>query len=416
MTLRAARGTRDVLPPEVERWQHVEEEARRAFALYGLQEIRTPVFEDSGVFEKGTGEQSEIVQKEMYRFTDLGDHDLTLRPEGTPPVVRAYLEHHLGDSKDLTKLYYIGPMFRYERPQKGRYRQFHQIGVEVFGSEAASVDAEVIDMAMFWLGSLGVEAPALAINSVGDGECRPAYRRALLEAQERVLDRLCDDCRRRHRVNPLRVFDCKKEGCRPLLDELPSVLDYLCNGCREHFDCVRGYLQEWEIEYSVSPHLVRGLDYYRRTVFEITSPVLGAQDALLGGGRYDGLVAAMGGADVPGMGFASGLERVVLALPERSPAPILDCYLVTVDESARSTGLALLRRLRRHGLRCTTDHQGRSMKAQMRAANRSGAPLVLIVGPDEVAAGTFTIKRMADGEQVTGSNTNPAASILELLK
>jgi len=399
VTLKAVRGTRDILPPEVERWQEIEAAARRVFALYGLREIRTPSFEDSRVFEKGTGEASEIVQKEMYRFTDQGEHDLTLRPEGTPPVVRAYLEHHLGQTKDVTRLYYIGPMFRYERPQKGRYRQFHQVGVELFGSEAASVDAEVVEMGMRWLDELGVASARLVLNSVGDAACRPAYREELVRAQEGILDELCEDCRERHRVNPLRVFDCKRESCRALLDSLPTILEYLCDPCRAHFEAVRERLDRWQVPHRVDPRLVRGLDYYRRTVFEVTSERLGAQDALLGGGRYDGLVETLGGEDVPGIGFAAGVERVLLALPEAPEEPPLDCWIVTVDGSVRAAALDLVQDLRGGGLRCVVDHQDRSMKAQMKAANRSGAPAVVIVGPDEVESGEYTVKRMSDGHQ-----------------
>lgn len=415
VSLRAARGTRDVMPPEVDRWQQVEKVARETFALYGMREIRTPIFEDSRVFEKGTGEDSEIVQKQMYRFSDLGGHDLTLRPEGTPPVVRAYLEHQLAAGKDVTKLYYIGPMFRYERPQKGRYRQFHQIGAEAFGSEDPAVDAEVIEMAMFWLQELGVESPALAINSVGDKDDRPGFMKLLLEAQRELLDEMSEDSRRRHEVNPLRVFDSKDPRDQAVIERLPTIIDHLSDANREHLDRVCSYLGQWGIEYTVEPRLVRGLDYYRRTVFEITSTALGAQDALVGGGRYDGLVAAMGGTeDVPAVGFASGVERIVLAMPEQVQQPSIDCFVVTLDETVRAPGLDLMRRLRRAGLRCNTDYQNRSLKAQMRAAHRSQAPTVLIVGPDEVAAGEYTIKRMADGHQVSSAADELAASVREL--
>lgn len=416
MSLKAVRGTRDILPPEVERWQEVETAARRVFALYGLREIRTPIFEDSRVFEKGTGEASEIVQKEMYRFTDQGDHDLTLRPEGTPPVVRAYLEHHLGQAKDVTRLYYIGPMFRYERPQKGRYRQFHQIGVELFGSEAPSVDAEVVEMGMRWLDELGIDAARLALNSVGDAVCRPAYREVLVRAQGEILDELCDDCRQRHETNPLRVFDCKRDSCQASLASLPTMLEHLCDPCRAHFDAVRDLLERWDVSHEVDPRLVRGLDYYRRTVFEITSSRLGAQDALLGGGRYDGLVETLGGDDVPGVGFAAGVERVLLALPEAPEEPAVDCWVVTVNDTVRDAALDLVQELRAGGLRCVIDHQDRSMKAQMKAANRSDAPAVVIVGPDEVEAGEYSVKRMADGHQETAAGADLPRVVGEIVR
>ena len=397
--MRAPRGTRDVLSPEVERWQQVEAAARRTFELYGFREMRTPIFEDSQVFEKGTGEASEIVQKEMYRFEDLGGHDLTLRPEGTPPVIRAYLEHNLGQSKDVARFYYIGPMFRYERPQAGRYRQFHQIGVEAFGSGSAAVDAEIIDMAMNWLGSLGVESPRLLINTVGDKEDRPVYMEKLVEAQRGLLDQMSEESRRRHEVNPLRVFDSKEPEDQAVIEALPKITDHLSDANRRNFDEVRGYLDDWGIDYTVEPRLVRGLDYYRRTVFEITSPVLGAQDSLLGGGRYDGLVAEMGGEDVPATGFAAGLERIVLALPAGDERSTLDCYVVTVSDDLQADAMRLMRTLRGAGLRCTADFQGRSMKAQMKAANRSAAPFVAILGPDELERGVCTVKQMETGAQ-----------------
>ncbi len=398
--LRAPRGTRDVISPEVERWEEVESTARATFARFGFREMRTPIFEHSAVFEKGTGETSEIVQKEMYRFRDLGGHDLTLRPEGTPPVVRAYLEHGLGQSRDVTRLYYIGPMFRYERPQKGRYRQFHQIGAEAFGSESAAVDAEVIDMAMTWLTDLGVTPLTLQINSVGDRTDRPRYMERLGAAQRELYEQMSEDSQRRHALNPLRVFDSKDPRDQVVIEQLPTMLDHLSDENRAHFEQVCGYLADWGIDFSVAPRLVRGLDYYRRTVFEITSSLLGAQDALLGGGRYDGLVAQMGGEDVPGVGFAAGLERIVLALPEREGATPLDCYVVTVSADLGAEAMRLMRGLRGAGLRCTRDFQGRSMKAQMKAANRSGAPATVILGPDEMAKGVCTVKWMESGEQL----------------
>jgi len=397
--LRAPRGTRDVMSPEVERWQQVEEAARRTFARYGFREMRTPIFEDSAVFEKGTGEDSEIVQKEMYRFVDQGEHDLTLRPEGTPPVIRAYVEHGLGQSLDVVRYYYIGPMFRYERPQKGRYRQFHQIGVEALGSESAALDAEIIDMAMRWLTDLGVTGLGLKINSVGDASDRPAFMETLVAAQRELLDEMSEDSRRRHQVNPLRVFDSKDPQDQAVIDKLPTIIDHLSDDNRAHFDEVCACLSDWGVPYTVEPRLVRGLDYYRRTVFEITSTALGAQDSLLGGGRYDGLVAQMGGDDVPGVGFAAGLERIVLALPGGGDEPAFDCYVVTVNRELTREALRVMRGLRDAGLRCTADFQGRSMKAQMKAANRSGAPAAVILGPDELERGVCTLKMMDSGEQ-----------------
>jgi len=297
------------------------------------------------------------------------------------------------------RFYYIGPMFRYERPQKGRYRQFHQIGVEAFGSESAAVDAEVIEMAMRWLGELGVAPLTLRLNSVGDKDDRPAYMEKLVAAQRALLSEMSEDSRRRHEINPLRVFDSKDPRDHAVLDQLPEMLDHLSDANRAHFDEVCGYLSDWGVPYTVDARLVRGLDYYRRTVFEITSSALGAQDSLLGGGRYDGLVAQMGGDDVPGVGFAAGLDRVVLALPESAATASLDCYLVTVNRDLVADAMRLLHGLRDAGLRATADFQGRSMKAQMKAANRSGAAAAVILGPDELAKGVCTVKMMASGEQ-----------------
>jgi histidyl-tRNA synthetase len=290
-------------------------------------------------------------------------------------------------------------MFRYERPQKGRYRQFHQIGVEALGSESAAVDAEVIDMAMAWLTGLGVASLELQINSVGDAEDRPRYMETLVAAQREHLDEMSEDSRRRHEINPLRVFDSKEPEDQAVIEKLPSILDHLSADNRAHFDQVCGYLDDWGVPYTIEPRLVRGLDYYRRTVFEITSAALGAQDSLLGGGRYDGLVAQMGGDDVPGVGFAAGLERIVLALPEEADEPQLDCYVVTVNRELLPEALRVMRQLRTGGFRCTGDFQGRSMKAQMKAANRSGAPAAVILGPDELSRGVCTLKMMESGEQ-----------------
>ncbi len=397
--LRAPRGTRDVISPEVERWQDVERAAHDTFGRYGFREMRTPIFEDSSVFEKGTIETLQSAQKGMYRFVDLGGHELTLRPEGTPPVIRAYVEHNLSHSKDVARFYYIGPMFRYERPQKGRYRQFHQIGVEVFGSESAALDAEVIDMAMTWLGDLGIESLQLFINSVGDHDDRPAYMEKLIEAQKDLLAEMSEDSRRRHEINPLRVFDSKDPQDQLLIEKFPTILDHLSPQNKAHFDEVCAYLSDWGIDYNIEPRLVRGLDYYRRTVFEVTSSALGAQNSLLGGGRYDGLVEQMGGDNIPGVGFAAGLERIVLALPEGAGATPIDCYIVTVSPKLIPQAMKVMRDLRSHGLCCTADFQGRSVKAQMKAANRSNAPIAVIFGPDELSKGVCTLKMMESGEQ-----------------
>ena len=401
MALRGVKGTRDILPAEVSRWRLVEALTHEIFARYGFEEIRTPVFEHSEVFEKGTGETSEIVQKEMYRFTDLGKNDLTLRPEGTPPVIRSYLEHHIGEGKSVDKLYYIGPMFRYERPQKGRYRQFHQVGGEAFGSDSPLLDAEIIEMAMVWLERLGVVEVTLGINSVGDQACRPRYQEALLAAQQQRLQDLCADCNRRHASNPLRVFDCKNPTCASVIQELPTIQEFLCGPCADHFERLRDELQHAGVVAHTEPRLVRGLDYYRRTVFEVKSAALGAQDALIGGGRYDGLIRRMGGADIPAVGFASGIERILLAMPEIARPAVVDLFVALQDRALVKNVIELLRRLRRQGISCMMDYQERSLRAQLRAAHRAGIPALIVVGPDELETGNYTIKRMADGHSIT---------------
>jgi len=401
VSLQAIRGTRDILPGEVEHWQRIEDSARAIFDLYGFREMRTPIFEDSAVFLKGTGETTDIVQKEMYRFEDLGGNDLTLRPEGTPPVIRAYLEHSLGQGKSIDRYYYIGPMFRYERPQKGRYRQFHQIGVEVLGSESPRVDAEVMEMAMRWLADLGVQAPDLRVNTVGDEPSRVAYRAALEAALEPRLEELCGDCRRRATTNPLRVLDCKVPGCQAVVATLPLIHDHLSDRSAAHFEAVRRHLDSLGVAYRVDARMVRGLDYYRETVFEVTSSALGAQDSVLGGGRYDGLVAQMGGEDVPGVGFASGIERILLAMGDLAPRPETDVFVVGFDASVEARVHEAVARLRAGGVRAlTADYDGRNKKAQARAAKRSGAPWQLVIGPDEVAADRYTLRHVAEDRRV----------------
>lgn len=404
--LQAIRGTRDILPGEVEHWQRVEECARSVFARYGFHEIRTPIFEDSSVFLKGTGESTDIVQKEMYRFVDQGENDITLRPEGTPPVVRAYLEHNLREGNSIDRYYYVGPMFRYERPQKGRYRQFHQIGVEVLGSESPRIDAEIMEMALRWLTDLGVQEPRLKLNTVGDEETRARYRAALVEAQRDILDRLCSDCRRRHESNPMRVLDCKVPSCQPFIRELPTIHGFLSERSRAHFDRVVEQLEGWDVAHEIDPRMVRGLDYYRESVFEITSEALGAQDSVLGGGRYDGLVRVMGGEDVPGVGFASGLERILLAMGDLAGHSAADLVLVAFDDSVVDALHTLLYELRAAGVRAITyAYDGRNKKAQTRAARRSGAAWQLMIGPDEIETDTYTLRRMTDGHQVRASRT-----------
>ena len=394
------RGTRDILPDEVGRWQRVERAAAEVCARYGYVEVRTPVIEREELFAKGTGESTDIVQKEMYAFTDKGGERITLRPEATPSLVRAFVEHGLEQTLPFAKLYSVGPMFRYERPQKGRYRQFHQLDVEVFGIADPAIDGEVIEMASAFVTELGIEGAELVINSVGCDACRPAFSAALLAALgERVSD-LCADCGRRARMNPLRIFDCKVPADQPIIDALPHSEDYLCDACGDHFVEVRRHLDAYGLSYRVSHRLVRGLDYYTRTTFEILGAGLGAQNALLGGGRYDRLVKQLGGPDRPGIGFAAGLERLVLALPEGAgDAASVDAFVVALGDGMWESARLLARDLRRAGLRVLIDYGGRSSKSQMKRANRSGARHMLILGEDELAGGQVTIKEMKTSEQ-----------------
>ncbi|HEY3176095.1 MAG TPA: histidine--tRNA ligase [Candidatus Polarisedimenticolia bacterium] len=401
MKFTAAKGTRDILPGEVEIWQRVEACAHRLFTLYGFREIRTPIFEPTELFGKSTGADTDIVIKEMYTFPDRSDRSLTLRPEGTPGVVRAAIEEGLLRRGDVERLYYIGPMFRYERPQKGRYRQFSQIGVEVFGSAHPAIDAEVMEMVVALFTSLGIESARLMVNSVGHPGCRPAYREALRAALLPRSDELCADCRRRLDVNPLRIFDCKVPECGRIRQEAPVILDYLCQECGDHLRQVRECLEALEVPHDLNPRLVRGLDYYTRTTFEVASDRLGAQNALCGGGRYDDLVASMGGPPTPGFGFAIGADRLVMVVAEKGACPVpADVYIVHLGDAALKEALSAARHLRRRGLTTRLDPDARDMKKQMAKASAWGARQALIIGEQELTRGAYALKRLADGRQV----------------
>lgn len=405
MNVRSVRGTHDILPGSVELWQEIEEKTRLLFRRYGYGEIRTPILEETKLFSRSLGQETDIVQKEMYTIPARRGRDISLRPEGTAPVVRSYLENHLDRESGLAKLYYVGPMFRRERPQKGRYRQFHQIGAEVLGSDYPGIEAEVMEMLHVLLDDLGVLGVHLLVNSVGCLTCRPAYVRLL---QERLLEEpeLCGDCQQRSQRNPLRVLDCKKPSCSPVIDQLPSILDHLCQDCREHFRRFRELLNLIGIPYRVTPRLVRGLDYYVRTTFEMVTDRLGpTQNALLGGGRYDGLSELLGGRPAKGFGFGLGMERLVLLLSRnqelakgyRSPRP--EIFLVYLNERSLEKAFTLARDLRGEGIYAYVDYGGRALRAQMRLANRLGARFVCVIGDDEIRTGLFPIKRMADGTQ-----------------
>ena len=403
MSVKLVGGTHDILPGAVGRWQQIEETARRRFERYGYAEIRTPAFEETELFARSIGQETDIVRKQMYTFAESKGKSITLRPEGTASVLRAYIQHSLYREGGLHKLYYIGPMFRHERPQKGRYRQFHQIGAEVLGSDHPAIEAEVIEMLHGWLAELGLTDLQLIVNSVGCRQCRPGYVQRLRLELGQLAEELCPECQRRSETNPLRVLDCKKRSCQPLIEGLPSLLDHICADCRQHFDRFRKYLDLQHIPYQVSPRLVRGLDYYVRTTFEIISQGLGAgQNALLGGGRYDGLSEMLGGPPTQGFGFALGLERLVLLLEAQQdtiPLKGPDLFLAYLDDPSFDYVFALARRLRRGGIFAYLEYQGRSLKAQMRQANRLNSRYVCVVGEEETSTGNLHIKRMADGHQ-----------------
>lgn len=392
----AVKGMNDVLPAQVGRWHELEAVAREVFALYGYREVRTPVVEPHALFARGVGEATDIVSKEMYVFEDKGEERLALRPEGTAGTVRAFIEH--GAYVDgPQKWFYMGAMFRRERPQKGRYRQFHQVGCEAFGIAEPAIDAEQIAMLDDYLGRLGVKA-TLKLNSVGDPACRPAYLARLREYLTGHAASLCADCRERTQKNPLRVLDCKVPTCQPVLEGAPRLAEHLCDGCRGHFEAVKAGLDALGVAYVVEPRLVRGLDYYVRTAYEFTSDALGAQSAVAGGGRYDGLIETLGGPPTPGIGFALGAERLTLILealgrpiPSRRP----EVFLVGADEAGARAALSIAAGLRKAGVACDLDARFGKLKAQFKQAERVGARYALVLGGQEVAAGEAKLKDMA---------------------
>ncbi|HEX5430679.1 MAG TPA: histidine--tRNA ligase [Bryobacteraceae bacterium] len=400
--IRAIKGTRDILPPSSAVWNHVEAVAREVFRTYNYQEIRTPVFEETALFARGVGSDTDIVSKEMYTFEDRDGTSLTLRPEATASVMRAYIEHRLDQIPGVKKLYYIGPMFRRERPQKGRFRQFYQIGAEAIGSESPVVDAEVIEMVVEILQRAGLEGFHLILNSVGDSKCRPAFLKLLREKLAEVAPKMCGDCQRRAETNPLRVLDCKVPEDQPYIEALPSILDHLCEECRVHFQAVRAHLDRREIKYEIRPRLVRGLDYYMRTTFEITHGALGAQNSVLGGGRYDGLSESLGSKiPAPGIGFSIGEDRLAMTVEETHPdraKSAVDVFLAPLGEQAEQRAGELAADLRAAGISVERSLD-KKLKRAMEVANKTGARYTLILGDDEIAAGTYVLKDMASGEQ-----------------
>ncbi len=394
-------GTRDLLPEEIACWHVAEERARNIFQKYGYLEIRTPIIEPTELFARGIGGDTDIVGKEMYTFVDQSERSVTLRPEATASVVRAYIQHTMYRGGGLTKMYYIGPMFRHEKKQKGRWRQFYQIGAESLGSDHPAVDAELIEMALWFLDSIGVKG-RLLLNSVGCGNCRPAYIEMLRRALQEDLPHFCEDCRRRATTNSLRVLDCKVESCQPYIQKLPVITDHLCEECRSHFESVRGYLDAAGILFQIVPRLVRGLDYYVKTAFEIVSGDLGAQNALVGGGRYDGLSEVLGGPPAKGIGFAMGLDRLVMVMPQEQSAEAQfkpELYLAFMGEPAFRKALEIARTLRHRGHSCYVEFGQGSLKSQMRQANKLNSEHVLIIGDNELAQDRYAIKSLRESRQ-----------------
>lgn len=404
MQIKAPRGTYDILPADSYKWQVIEKIMRETAENFGYQEIRIPIFEHTELFERGVGETTDIVSKEMYTFTDKGDRSLTLRPEGTASCVRTLIEHKLFGGLMPIKWYYTGPMFRYDRPQAGRYRQFHQFGIEAFGSNSPFLDAEVIMLMVEILKRLGLNDYELHINSVGCPVCREVYRKKLVKYITPVKEQLCADCQVRYRQNPLRVLDCKIKTCHDAITGCPSIKDNLCSDCQAHYTQVKETLQDNGITYIHDDNLVRGLDYYTNTAFEIHIPGIGAQSAVGGGGRYNGLVKECGGPDLPGIGFALGMERLLLAIDTLTSSVnkpnAIDVFVVAMDNAWEPHAIRLLQKMRQAGIKAEKDYNGRSSKAQMKYADKLGAQLVVLIGEEEINQGYFTVRNMKTREQI----------------
>lgn len=414
MAITGIKGFNDILPGEVEKWQHIEATARRVFDLYGLSEIRTPILEKTELFSRSIGDATDIVEKEMYSFVDKGENKVTMRPEGTASVMRAYIEHKMHALDPVARLYYMGPMFRYERPQKGRYRQFHQIGAEITGVTSPTVDAQVLTMLTHFFQELGLTEPSLQINSLGCPECRPLYRDALKSFLLERIELLCEDCNRRYETNPLRALDCKSAGCQEATKGAPSMLQYLCEGCTDHFDKTKSYLDLVGTPYAINERMVRGLDYYTRTTFEMVTTMLGAQSAVAAGGRYDGLISELGGPQIPGIGFAMGVERVALLLAEKQFARRPDLFIAAIGEKAHTEAFRLMTALQGKGAAVEFDYEGKSLKSQMRRADKFNSRFTLIIGEDELAKGSAPLKDMDGGTQ--SEVALDAAQIFEAVK
>lgn len=402
MLIKAPKGTKDILPSEVYKWQYIEKKIAELCNSFGYKEIRIPVFEHTELFQRGVGDTTDIVQKEMYTFQDKGGRSITLRPEGTAGVVRSYIENGMASLAMPIKLYYNITAYRYENVQKGRYREFHQFGVECFGSKGPMVDVEIISMLSMFLDRLGIKGVELNINSIGCPKCRGEYNKKLLEYFKPNLDNLCTTCKGRYERNPLRIIDCKEEKCKVYTKDAPALLDNLCEECKSHFEGVKEGLENLGIKYNIDKNIVRGLDYYTKTVFEFVSNNIGAQGTVCGGGRYDGLIAECGGADTPGIGFAIGIERLLMVMENQGieiPQPkAIDVYIATIGENAQKFAQKLVYKIRQEGFSAETDLMGRSVKAQMKYADKLGAVYSLVIGDNEVKSNKAVLKNMLTGE------------------
>lgn len=416
MDIKAPKGTKDMLPENAYKWQYVENLFRKLSSEYGCREIRTPMFEQTELFKRGVGETTDVVQKEMYTFEDKGGRSITLKPEGTASAVRAFVEGSLYNEVQPTKLYYITPCFRYEKMQKGRFRQHHQFGVEVFGSKEASIDAEVISLLMRVYKELGIQGVKLKINSMGCPSCRKKYNEALKEFLGNQFEELCETCKGRFEKNPLRILDCKVNSCKEIVKDAPIISDYICEDCSTHFESLKKYLEVMSIDFEVDSRIVRGLDYYTKTVFEVLD-----KDgvALCGGGRYDNLIKEIGGPDMPSMGFGMGIERLLLCLEENSieipKEKYMELFVGSMNEEAKYEAIKIVNALREKGIKCECNHMERSVKAQMKYANKIQSYFTIILGEDEIKSRTAKIKRMCDGEQLQ-INLDKLEEIINIVK
>jgi histidyl-tRNA synthetase len=401
MRYNALKGIQDILPPDIFLWQKVEDVAKDVFSLYGFQELRAPIIESTDIFIRSIGETTDIVEKEMYTFPDKAGRSITLRPEGTAPVVRCYVQNHLYDLPSPQKFFYSGPMFRYERPQKGRFRQFYQIGVEALGTSDPKLDAEILSMLRLFFERLGLKGLSYEINSIGCEKCRPDYKKALLSFFSGRINEFCPDCQRRYEFNPLRILDCKVKECIKLRVGAPKVTDFLCKDCREHFETLLSLLKLLDFPYVINPDMVRGLDYYTSTTFEVTSKHLGAQNAAAAGGRYDRLVEEFGGPPTPAIGFAIGMERIIelLKASDKLEVPAPKVFIATIGAPAEREGLLIAKRLRDKGIWVEIGYAGHSLRSHLRKADRLTAKYVLIIGDEEISSGKLKWKRLSDGSQ-----------------